>query len=79
MGPGVGSLEVERKERKYWKEKHRFSPDVNRDVLCWGQRQSATRPGLESRGGKEGVGSEGAHRWLWFRSADTQSLGVEGI
>ena len=48
MGPGVGSLEVERKERKYWKEKHRFSPDVNRDVLRWGQRQSGTRPGLES-------------------------------
>ena len=50
MGPGEGCLEVERKKKKCcWKEKHRFSPDVNTDVLCWGQRQSRTESGLGSR------------------------------
>ena len=61
MGPGVGCLEVERKERKCWKEKHRFSPDVNRTVLRWGERQSRTESGLGSRGGEEGNRSEGGH------------------
>ena len=57
MGPGVGCLEVERKERKFCKEKHRLSPDV----LCWGQRQNRTESGLGGRGGEEGDRSEGGH------------------
>lgn len=51
LGPGVGCLEVEKIERKLWKEKHKFNPDINKAVFCWGQRHRGQGPMLRRRGG----------------------------
>lgn len=46
-----------------WKEKREFGPDVNKDVLCWGQRQTGQCGELRRTGGSwegRGHGANGA-------------------